>query len=81
MKTSIASATSRNLRAAAVLIAFTALAAVGFATVQRIERTSAADQATARAALASNTGSAPHAHLLVAPAGAPMSAAAFSVRH
>lgn len=78
MNTTFARRTAANVRAALVIVAFTALAAVGFATAHSLRP--ALDSHTDRAALTSTSTSISRTDLHTAPAGCPLPAGAFKVR-
>lgn len=65
-----------NIRAALVVVAFTAIAAVGYATAQRAESIRPTPSRTVAPAHAPCA----HGELLVAPGGAPLSASVFTTR-
>ncbi len=78
MKTTLARRTAANLRAAFAIVAFTALAAVGFATANSLRPALASN--TERAAIATTPASTSRTDLHTAPAGCPLPAGAFRVR-
>lgn len=79
MNMPIARRTLTNLRASLVIVAFTALAAVGFATTKSI-RTPAAPVATSPQAAYLPASESRGVALHTAPAACPVPAAAFGVR-
>ena len=74
MTSTLARRTASNLRAALAIVAFTVLAAVGFAAARHLEQTTKPAAMRARAAA---PGERVRAGYLDAPAGAPLSTSVF----
>jgi len=78
MKTIAARRTAANVRAALAIVAFTALAGIGFATVHSLRP--ALGPTADRATRTSSPASTARADLHAAPAGCPLPTGAFKVR-